>query len=119
MRPMMLFIGVGIPLLIPSENIASINFVLYICQAVVEAVSNYGFALRLERGEVINHPTAKECSAIIERRLVNDYLRAFGFYALHDALNCRLAEIVRVGFHRQTIDAYHATLWVFGILVIA
>ena len=93
---------------VSSENIAGIHLIIYIIQGRVVAVGNDGLTLRLEGCQVIDYPTAKECGAVLEGWLIDDDLCTFRLDALHDALDGRLAEVVGIGLHGETIDTYHA-----------
>ena len=62
-------------------------------------------ALALESIQIIHHFAAEERAAIFECRFIDDDLRTFGLDAFHHTLNARLAEVVRVRFHRQAIHA--------------
>ena len=79
----------------------------------------------LELGEVVDHAAAEERGAVLEGRLVDYDRRAFGLDALHHALNRRLAEIVGIRLHRQTVDTNDTFLFrrrtkgvVSGVIVV-
>ena len=90
---------------ISSEYIPRINLPFHIIQTSIIPVGNDGMALALESIQVIHHLAAEERAAIFECRFIDDDFRAFGLDALHHTLNARLAEVVRVRFHRQAIHA--------------
>ena len=90
--------------LVTIENIACINFLLRVLKACIVAVGDDGGGLVLEGGEVVHYFAAEEGAAVGERRLVDYYVGALGFDALHDALDCRLAEVVAVRLHRQAVN---------------
>lgn len=92
-------------ILISSENVSSVNFVLYIVQAFVVAVGNDGLAQLLKLFEIIDHQTAKECGSVLERRFVDNDLCALCLDAFHHTLNAALAEIVAIALHCQAIDS--------------
>lgn len=91
--------------LIPAEYIPSINFRLDVVEAGVVAVGDDGLRHLLKFLQVIYHEAAEEGGAVIESRFVYDDLGAFGFDALHDALDGGLAEVVTIGFHSEAIHA--------------
>lgn len=91
--------------LISTENIASINLFFYVIKAYVIAVGDDSVCLFLELGEVVDNEGAEEGGAIFEGGLVDDDVGALGFYALHNALDRTLTEIVGVGFHSKAEDA--------------
>ena len=72
-------------------------------------------ALALESIQIIHHFAAEERAAIFECRFIDDDLRTFGLDAFHHTLNARLAEVVRVRFHRQAVHA-DDTLPLLGFL---
>lgn len=92
-------------ILVSSEQISGIYFLLHIIQAAVIAVSNNCLAFSLEPLEVVYHSTAKEGAAILQRRFIYNNLRTLGLNALHYSLNTALAEVVGVGFHGQAVYA--------------
>ena len=91
--------------LVAAEDVAGIDLGGNVAEGVVEAVGDDGFAAGLEGGEVVDDEAAEEGGAIGERGLVDDDLGTLGLDALHDALDGGLAEVIRVGLHRQAIDA--------------
>lgn len=80
---MMIFMAV----LIPSENVACIDLVFYVGEAFVEAVGDDAGGLLLEGFKVVDYLAAKECRAVFECWLVDDYLGALRLDALHDSLD--------------------------------
>ena len=82
--------------LVSSENIPRIDLVLYIIQTSIIAVGDDGVALCLEGFEVVLYPTAEECAALFQGRLIDDDLCTLCLDALHDTLDGRLAEVVAV-----------------------
>ena len=90
--------------LIPSEDVSCINLILYIVETRIIAVGDDGIGLSLELGEVVDYKAAKEGAAVFKSRLIDDDIGSLGLNALHDTLNGRLAEVVRIRFHRQTIE---------------
>ena len=106
-------------ILIPSEQVSRIYFLLHVFEAFVEAVGDDGAALCLEGGEVVHHAAAEKGGAVFEGGLVNDDLRALGLHALHNALNRALAEVVGVALHRQAVHADDAFARLLAVLVVA
>ena len=90
--------------LVAAENVAGVNLVLYVIEGGGVAVGDDGGGLVLEGGEVVHYLAAEEGAAVGERRLVDYYVGALGFDALHDTLDCRLAEVVAVRLHRQAVN---------------
>ena len=90
---------------ISPKNVPRINLFLHIIQASIIPVGNDGMALALESIQIIHHFAAEERAAIFECRFIDDDLRTFGLDAFHHTLNARLAEVVRVRFHRQAVHA--------------
>lgn len=90
--------------LISSEEVASVDFVLDIVQDRVVTVGDDGLGLLLESREVVDDLTAEEGAAVLEGGLVDDDVGSLGFDALHDALDGALTEVVGVGFHGEAED---------------
>ena len=63
--------------LIPTEQVAGIDLVLYIIQTAVIAVGNDSLTTFLKLLKVIHNFAAKEGAAILQRRLVDDDLEEF------------------------------------------
>lgn len=82
--------------LISSENIPCINLILHIVQTNIIAVCNDSLTLHLKLCQVVYDLASKERAAILKCWLVDDDLSPLCLNSLHDALNGRLAEIVRV-----------------------
>ena len=90
--------------LVPLENIARINFILYVIETSVIAVGDDGLALSLELIKVVNDLTSEERFSIGNRGFVDDDLGSLSLDALHDALDGALAEIIAIRLHCQTVD---------------
>ena len=105
-------------MLIPFEDVTCIHFLNYIIETGIIAVSYYTIALLFESIKIIHHLTTKEGSSIFERGLIDDDLGAFGFDALHDALDGTLAEIVGITLHGQAIDTDSNGLLTAIVLVV-
>ena len=92
--------------LIPPKHIPGINPLLHIIQERVISVSNDTVAASLELLKVIYNHAAKECTAVLQCRLIYDNSRSFRFEALHNTLDAALAEVIAVALHGQAIYAY-------------
>ena len=90
---------------IATENVAGVDLLLDVVEATVVAVCYDGLASLLEFFEVIHYDTTEEGAAVFEGGLVDNNLGAFGFDALHDALDGTLAEVVGVRLHREAVDS--------------
>lgn len=101
-------------MLVALEDIAGVDFGGDVGEAGVEAVGDDGVGLRLELLQIVHHEAAEEGGAVLEGGLVDDHLGPLGLDALHHALDRRLAEVVGVGLHRQTVDADHALTLAVG-----
>ena len=101
--------------LISSKYISCVNFILYIVQTCVIAVSDDCMAFCLEGIQIVNDLAAEKSAAVFKCRLVDDNLCSLCFDAFHDSLNGRLAEVVGVGLHREAIDAYHTVVLLGGV----
>ena len=82
--------------LVSSENVASVYLLHYVIQASIISVSNDSMALRFELLQVINNFAAEECCAVFQCWFVDNNFCTLCLYALHDALNGRLPEIVAI-----------------------
>ena len=78
---------------------------MHIVQLGVVAVGDDGLSLGFEGGEVVHHAAAEEGFAVLERGFVDDDGGAFGFDALHHALDRTLAEVVGVRLHGEAENA--------------
>lgn len=87
------------------EDVACVCFVGHVGEVFARAVGKDCLAAALEVGKVVDHERAEEGGAVGEGWLVDDYVGALGFDALHHALNRRLAEVVAVALHRQAVNA--------------
>ena len=90
--------------LISSKYIPGIYLILYIIQTDIIAVGDDGMALCLESCQVIDNLAAEEGATLFECWFIDDDLCTLCLDTLHDALNCRLAEVIGIGFHCQAID---------------
>ena len=92
---------------ITSEKVAGIYLVGNVAENFIIAVGDDCIRKAFKYLEVIYHPTAEECGAILKRRFIDDHLGTFSFNALHDTLYRRLAKIIAVGFHSKTKTPPH------------
>lgn len=104
--------------LVSTEQVAGIDLLLHIVQAAIVAVGNNGLAALLELVQIVDNLAAKEGSAILQSRLIDDNCRALGLDTLHDALNGRLTEVVGVGLHGQAVDADDTGLLVRRVILV-
>lgn len=75
-----------------------------VVEARVVSIGYDGLGLGFELGEVVYNQATEEGGAVFEGGLVDDDLGALGLDTFHYALDGRLAEVVGVGFHRETVD---------------
>ena len=94
--------------LVAAEDVACVHLVPHIVKYGIVAIGYNGMCLCFELGEVVDHFATKECGAIGQRRFVNDDLSPFGLDALHDALYGRLAKVIGVRLHGESVHTYHA-----------
>ena len=92
-------------MLISAEDVPGVDLFLHVVEGRIVAVRDDTAAHVLELLEVVDDLGAEEGRSVLERRLVDDDRRAFRLDALHDALDRRLPEVVRVGLHGQAVDA--------------
>ena len=106
----MLYLASGVRLLrsltnqdlISSEEVSCINFVLYISEFIGKTICNNNITVCLESVKIFFNFASKE-SIISQSWFINDNLCTFGFQALHDTLNRRLAEVIGVGLHSKAV----------------
>ena len=91
--------------LISTEEVARVHLFLHIVQLGVVAVGDDGLGLGFEGGEVVHHAATEEGFAVLQRGFVDDDGGAFGFDALHHALDRTLAEVVGVRLHGEAENA--------------
>ena len=89
---------------VSAENVASIDFFLYIVQTSVVAIGNDGLRLGLECLQVIDNLAAEEGGAVFEGWFVDDDFGSLGLDALHHTLDRALAEVVAIGLHSEAVD---------------
>ena len=92
------------------EDVAGVGFGGDVGQVGAHAVGEDGLRAAFEFGEVVDHFRAEECGTVVERGFVDDNGRTFSLDALHHTLDRRLAEIVGIGLHGQSVDADDARL---------
>ena len=91
--------------LVAAKEVARVHLFLHIVQLGIVAVGDDGLGLGFEGGEVVHHAATEEGFAVLERGFVDDDGGAFGFDALHHALDRTLAEIVGVRLHGEAENA--------------
>ena len=84
---MNIFISHKYYILISSENVSSVDLILYIIQTSIVAVGDDGMTLCLEGFKVVLYSATKEGAAFFQGWLINDYLGALCLDALHDTLD--------------------------------
>lgn len=104
---MRLLFSVVVIRLVAGEEVAGVDLVADVGEGVVGAVGEDGPGEALELVEVVDHAAAEERAAVLQRGLVDDHRRALRLDALHHALYRRVAEIVGIRFHRQSVNADH------------
>ena len=95
--------------LIPLKQIPCVHLVRHVRELVAPAVGDDHVAAGLEGLQVVGHLGAEELRRV-QRGLVDHHGHALGLHALHDALDGTRAEVVRIGFHRQAVDAHDRLL---------
>ena len=73
--------------LVSAEDVARVDFVFHVIQAIIETVGDDGMTLRLEVFEVVDNLAAEEGGAVLKGWLVDDDLGSLCLDTLHDALN--------------------------------
>lgn len=74
-------------LLIARKEVAGVDFGFHVGEVGGVSVGEDGAGASFELGEVVDHSRAEEGGAVGERRLIYNYCCAFGFDALHHALD--------------------------------
>lgn len=95
--------------LIPLKQIPCVHLVRHVRELVAPAVGDDHVAAGLEGLQVVRDLGAEELRRV-QRGLVDNHGHALGLHALHDALDGTRAEVVRIGFHRQAVDAHDRLL---------
>ena len=72
---------------VSAEDVACVDFVFHVIQAIIEAVGDDGMTLGFELFEVIHDLAAEEGGAVLKGWLVDDDLGSLCLDALHDALD--------------------------------
>lgn len=72
---------------VAAEEVAGVDAVGGVVKAAVVAVGDNDFATALEFVEITDDLAAEKRRTGLQSRLVDKNCRAFGFYALHYALN--------------------------------
>ena len=73
--------------LVSAEDVARVDFVFNVIQAIIEAVGDDGMTLGFELFEVVDDLAAEEGGAVLKGWLVDDDLGSLCLDALHDALD--------------------------------
>ena len=73
--------------LVSAEDVACVDFVFHVIQAIIETVGDDGMTLGFELFEVIDNLAAEEGGAVLKGWLVDDDLGSLCLDALHDALD--------------------------------
>ena len=99
------------------EEVAGVDLLFYVIEVLVVAVGEDDLGLLLELGEVVDNFAAEEGGAVVEGGFVDDDSGAFGFDALHHALDAALAEVVTAALHCQAVNAYDALFFLVTAVV--
>ena len=91
---------------------------MHIIQVTILTVSNDGLAAFLEFFKVIHDFTAKECTAILQRRLIDNDCCTLRLDTLHDALNGGLSAVVRVRLHGEAVYTNYTRLLLCLIILV-
>ena len=91
--------------LIPLKQIPCVHLVRHVRELVAPAVGDDHVAVGLEGLQLVGHLGPEELRRV-QRGLVDHHGHALGLHALHDALDGARAEVIRVGLHRQAVDAH-------------
>ena len=95
--------------LVPLKQIPRVDLIRHVRELVAPAVGDDHVAAGLEGLQVVRDLGAEELRRV-QRGLVDNHGHALGLHALHDALDGTRAEVVRIGFHRQAVDAHDRLL---------
>jgi len=93
---------------VAGEDVAGVDARGDVGEVCGGAVGEDGAGEALELGEVVDHAAAEECRPVLQRRFIDDYGGAFRLDAFHHTLYRRLAEVVGIRFHRQTVHPDNA-----------
>ena len=72
---------------VSAEDVARVDFVFHVLQAIVEAVGDNGMTLGFKLFEVVYNFATEEGGAVLKGWLVDDDLGSLCLDALHDALD--------------------------------
>lgn len=72
---------------VAAEDVACVDFFLYIVERAVISVGDDGLRLCLELGKVVDDAAAEECCAVLNGGFVDDDLGALCLDAFHDSLD--------------------------------
>ena len=90
--------------LVAGEEVAGVDFLFDVLEVVGDAIGDNDGAGFFEAGKIAGDGATVKLG-LVQRRFVNKNAFAFGFNELDDVLDGRSAEVVGVGFHRETINA--------------
>ena len=91
--------------LVPLKQVPRVHLVCHVRELVAPAVRHDHVVAGLEGLQLVGHLGAEELRRV-QRGLVDHHGHALGLHALHDALDGARAEVIRVGLHRQAVDAH-------------
>ncbi len=89
--------------LVAAEEVACVYLFSHIGQRVCFSIGDDDVGLSFKYVQIVDNAGAVELG-LCQHRLMDDDFNALGFDALHDALNAGSAEVVRAGFHDETVD---------------
>lgn len=72
---------------VAAEEVAGVDFLLYVVEHAVIAVGYDGIAAALEFFDVVYYKASEKCGAVFKCGFIDDYLSSFGLDALHHALD--------------------------------
>ena len=91
---------------VSAEEVSCVDLFFYVAEFIgIKAVGEDHVALCFEFLKVVDDKAVEEAVSILEGGFVDDDRDAFGFDALHDALNSGSAEVVAVALHGETVNA--------------
>ena len=90
--------------LVPSKDISCIHFIPNVPKLIGPAIGNNDIADCFKFFQIADD-TGTEKVVFLQRRFIDDDFNPLGFNTLHDALDGRGPEVVRVTLHGQPIDA--------------
>ena len=97
------------------ERSLAVDFVLYFVQAGIITVGDDTVALLFEFIQIVYDFASEKCRTIFESWFINDHGCSFRLNSLHDTLDRGLTEVIRIGFHSQTVNTDGNRLFHGGI----